>query len=78
MRKERIGDVVWVYNSKNHSYLTEKLFDNIHCYEKAIIRNIRCNVKTSIGNWIYPILYDVQFLNDGKYSRGHFEIIPIY
>lgn len=74
--KEKIDDIVWVFDASQHICLKEKIFGNLYCYRKAIIRDIRRNVKSSCGDYVYPILFDVQFLDDGRISHGHFEVIP--
>ena len=76
MDKVTVGDVVWVYDAKLHTCLKERVFSNIHCYQKAILRNISYNVKSTFDDYIYPVLYDVHFLHNGRIGKGHFEVIP--
>lgn len=59
--KYNISDKVMVYDNTKQFW------------EKAIIKNIRYNIPSSFDSHIYPILYDVLFLYNGRFSKGHFE-----
>lgn len=56
-----IGQKLMVYDNKYNRY------------EWAILKNIRHNVKSMFDNYIYPVLYDVEFVHDGRLSRGHLD-----
>jgi hypothetical protein len=50
----------------------KSVYDNkCNRWENAKIINIRKDVTSSFDNYIYPILYDVQFVHDGRISKGH-------
>jgi hypothetical protein len=56
------GDIVNVYDNK---------YNRI---EKAELIDIRYEVPSSFDKYIYPVLYDVRFLQDNRISKGHLDV----
>jgi hypothetical protein len=43
-------------------------------WKGAIIKDIRENVPSTFDRHIYPILFDIEFLHNKKYSKGHLSV----
>lgn len=40
-------------------------------WKGSIIKDMRRNVPSSFDSYIYPVLFDVEFIHNGKLSKGH-------
>ena len=72
-----VGERVIVYDSKIWNRYGKDIGYNEHCLQVAIIENIRYNVPSVSHDYIYPVLYDVRFMYDGRLSKGHLHIFKI-
>ncbi|MDP4224757.1 MAG: hypothetical protein Q8910_00105 [Bacteroidota bacterium] len=70
----KIGDKVLVYDSRTWDLIGFDVDKNEHCWQPAIIEDIKFNV-ISTGDfecYFDPVLFDIRFLHDNRLSHCHF------
>jgi|GEM_PF-5834250 len=68
-----ISKIVLCYDPRIWNACGRDYGHNGHCWQPAEIINIRLNVPSIVDDYIYPILFDVRYLYDGRISKGHFK-----
>lgn len=70
-----IGETIICYDSRIWNKRRKDIDENKDCWKEAVIKNIRTNVKcceNTDNEHIHNILFDVRFIHDNYFSKGHF------